>query len=154
MMPMFFPVPTYVSSIDSSRGICLKDLCEKAGVRCRASGQWVDRRIHVASVEEGAAPAIEAEPGSAGAVRITTPAGITQTQSLQYALAAMAYSLFDLVARESIKGVAWARPDLPVGRKRNGRAKSNAARQRKFQAKRREISQHQAPRNPSKPHCA
>ena len=140
MMPMFFPVQTYVPSITAGQGMRLQELCEKLGVQCRASGHWIERRIHVTHAEQGVDPAIEAEPGSTGAVHITTPAGASQTQSLQYALAAMAYGLFDLVARESIKGAAWARPTLPAGRKRSGTAKSNAARQRKFQAKRREAA--------------
>ncbi|MHB1201325.1 MAG: hypothetical protein ACYCZ6_17600 [Polaromonas sp.] len=81
------------------------------------------------------APFIIAEPGSQGAVQINTPPNLNKQEAARYALAAMAYAMFDLVARESVRGQKWARPTMPSGRKRSGTAKSNSMRQRAHKAK-------------------
>ena len=107
-------------------------LCDAAGVPCKATGRWIERLVEVVVPTDVLIPRIDAEPGSLGAVRITTPPSLNPLQAARYSLAAMAYGMFDLVARESIRGAAWARPTVPSGRKRSGVAKSNAARQRAF----------------------
>lgn len=104
-------------------------LCSIAGVACRASGPWLQRMI---AIERGSGYAISAEPGGFGGVHLHVPAGLTPTQAAQYGLAMLAYGLMDPVARESIRGQAWAKPSVPRGRPRTGTALSARERQRAF----------------------
>lgn len=135
---MFFPPARYVASIDRMGAISLAELCAITGVECKATGSWVNRSVAVVVSAGGVPPGIEAEPGSCGAVRVTTPAGLSELQAARYSLAAMAYGLFDLVARQSVRGAPWVRPGLPKGRRPRGTAKSNMQRQREFQARKRQ----------------
>ena len=134
-MLMFFPCPRYTPHLHCRRTVTLSVLCQAAGVSCRATGLWTERPVEVVVAVEGARPSVEAQPGLSGAVRVTTPVGLNEREAARYALAALAYALFDLVARQSIRGAAWARPTLPKGRARSGQAKSNAVRQRAFRAR-------------------
>jgi len=144
-MPLFFPIPTRVRSVAESTHagttLSLYDLCEQAQVPCKATGTWTMRNVTVHTPEKsGVAPSIVCEPGSQGSVVITTPANLNPKDASRYALAAMAYGLFDFVARESVRGCSWARPTLPAGRKRSGTAKSNSVRQREFQARKAKLA--------------
>jgi len=129
--PLFFPPARLVERIDTRNAIALRDLLSAAGLRCRASGRWTQRMI----VIEPGGPFIEREPGDWGAVRIGVPDGLTARGRTRYAVAAMAYGLMDLVARESVRGAEWARPAAPRGRPRTGCAMSNAQRQRAWRAR-------------------
>jgi hypothetical protein len=81
-------------------------------------------------------PFIEAEPGDYGKVRVGAPEKLDGQSMARYAIGAMAYALMDGVARESIRGAAWARADRrgrPV--RVAGSPKSNKERQRTFRAR-------------------
>lgn len=130
-VPLFFPIPVFVASLDLASASTIADLCDQAGVRCAASGAWTQRRIQL---RQGDTFAIEAEPGYVGAVRLTLPPGHPHPARL--ALAALAYGLFDGVARASIAGQSWARPALPRGRRRTGVALPNSERQRRWRERR------------------
>gem|GEM_PF-2808169 len=62
------------------------------------------------------------------------PAGSPRARA-RLALGALAYSIMDLVARESIRGAAWAAAAPPRGRASSGTALTNAERQRRYRAK-------------------
>ena len=128
--PIFFPPPHYEIAPGRARTKLyrLHALCAAAGVPCRASGDWIRRRVFVRT---GGEYDICVQPGYCGDVVVTVPAGEEKPAARQ-ALAVLAYGLFDGVARESIRGAPWARPAAPPGRPRSGRAKTTAERQRAF----------------------
>lgn len=130
--PLFFPPPVYVAHLDAKGAVALSDLCRHAGVACKASGAWTERPV---CVYGGSGYRIEAEPGGYGVVRIQVPAQLGEVERARHALAAMAYSLMDGVAREVVRGAAWAKPAKPVGRPRGGQALSGQARQRRYRAR-------------------
>lgn len=105
----------------------VRDLCERAGVACKASGAWCDRQV---AVEVGEKPSVDVCPGYLGSVRVTVPKRLSERDGARWALGALAYCIFDGVARASIAGTSWSRPARPVGRPRLACAKSNAERQR------------------------
>jgi hypothetical protein len=128
--PLFLPIPIFRQRIESDvPRITLKQLCSDAGVDCRASGAWIDRAIYLSSND--ASLSVIAEPGSIGSVLINAP-GTDPLQRARLALAIMAYSLHDLVARQSILGASWAKPSHLRGRAKSSRAMSNAERQQKY----------------------
>lgn len=85
-------------------------------------------------VRAGQHPAIDAMPGSTGTVCVTTPIREPEERA-RYVLGALAYGLHDLVARESVRGVAWAKPAPPKGRPKALLALNNAERQRRYRAR-------------------
>ena len=109
--------------------IQLRELCRRAGVPCKASGRWAERPV---AVDYGNEIALVAQPGEGGIVRVCVPALLSPTEAARCALAALAYGLMDLVARESIRGAAWADPAAPRGRPVSGTAQSNRERQRAY----------------------
>lgn len=127
--PLFYPPPRYRAALPlpAAGTLSVRELCALAGVRCRASGGWTERRIQVVRAD---GYAIEAEPGGWGAVRIAVPRRLKPIEAHRHALAALAFGLMDLVARESIRGQPWARPAPPRGRPATGIARTNAERQR------------------------
>jgi hypothetical protein len=132
--PLFFSPPRLVERVDARAARSLRELLAVAGAPCRASGRWTERRVRIVP---GAAGVIEKEPGDWSPVRIGVPAGLSARDAARYAVAAMAYGLMDLVARESIRGQPWARPAPPRGRPATGTAMSNRERQRTYRARRR-----------------
>jgi hypothetical protein len=130
--PLFYPQPQYLPVLLFEQAITIRELCEQAGVPCRASGAWTERKVEI---REGSF-AIHAEPGDWGGVRIFLPPG-TQRKRARCALSVLAYALHDLVAKQSIVGAQWAGPEIPRGRQRSGQAKSNAERQKSFRARHR-----------------
>jgi len=130
-MQFFIPPPTYQQAVALNEPLTIEQLCERAQVRCRASGAWTLRMLEVVS---GPTLRIVAEPGPWGNVRIEIP---PQDAPNKYSLAlnALAYGLHDLVARESIKGTAAGAVTPPRGRPRRGSPKSNRQRQRDFRRK-------------------
>ena len=128
--PIFYPPPRYELAPGRARAKIyrLHELCAAAGVTCRASGDWIRRRVFV---RMGGEYDICAQPGYRGDVVVTVPAGKEKPAARQ-ALAALAYGLFDGVAREGIRGAPWAHPTAPPGRPRSGQAKTTAERQRAF----------------------
>ena len=107
-LPIFFPVPVYVPQI-RGRTQTIEELCRKAGVECRAIGNWISRPVVIRA--SGESLRILAEPGDWGAVEITVPASVkTERAQARLALGALAYStLFDGVARASVAGQKWSR---------------------------------------------
>jgi hypothetical protein len=132
-IPLFFPAVRYVPRLAlSPRATTLRALCESAGVACKASGAWTERIVDVVAAQ---ALEIAAEPGDGAPVRISVPPG-NRRHRARLALAAMAYGLHDLVARQSIRGESWTRIALPRGRIPSGAALSTRERQRRFRARR------------------
>jgi hypothetical protein len=131
-MPLFFPPAKIKRRVDRRGAVPLRDLISQSGATCRASGAWVKRLVSV--VRDGVF--IEKEPGDWTPVRIGVPAGLSDRDAARFAVAAMAYGVMDLVARESIRGEPWASPSMPAGRPRSGTAKSASARQRAYRARR------------------
>lgn len=108
--------------------MALRDLCERAKVVCRASGDWTLRPVRIS---RGERLLVVREPGGWGAVEITLPnIDPKSVKAAQMALEVMAYGEMDLVARESIKGAAWAKPVTRRGRPKSGMALSAWERQR------------------------
>ena len=124
-IPLFFPIPLLVSTIDVQDALPLHVWIDRAGVPCRASGRWIDRPVVAAPNTQ-----TQREPGDWGAVRVGVPQGLSSQDEARYVVVVMAFSVMDLVARESIRGAAWARPSPPPGRAPTGLAKSNRERQR------------------------
>jgi hypothetical protein len=134
-IPLFFPPVRYVPRLRiSARATTLRALCKSAGVSCKASGAWTDR---VVDLVEDDAVRIVAEPGEWSTVQISIPA-TDHRDAARLALAAMAYALHDLVAKQSIKGERWTRVSVPRGRIASGTALSATQRQRRFRARLRE----------------
>ena len=115
-LPVAFPAPRYVKSIDIADAVELHELCTRAGVTCQGVGAWTARPV---VLRRGDGLSIEAMPGYASPVAITVPASVPEGQEVaRLALGALAYSaLFDQVARASIRGAEWSRAvpaeDLP-----------------------------------------
>lgn len=78
---------------------------------------------------------IQKEPGNYGKVKIIASFPRDKRKKARLALYILAYGLFDLVARESIRGSPWAKINPPAGRPRIAKAMSNAERQRRFRQK-------------------
>lgn len=129
--PLFFPTPRIVKDVDVTLAITLREVLARAGIPCRASGRWTERLVVIDPAFDG----IEREAGDWGAVRIGAPAELGQRDQARHAIAALAYGLMDVVARESIRGQAWARPSRPRGRPASGAALSAAKRQRRHRAR-------------------
>ena len=128
-IPLFFPPVRYVPRLTlSPRATTLRALCESAGVICKASGAWTER---VVDVIEAGALGITAQPGDEAPVQISVPKG-GRRERARLALAAMAYGLHDLVAKQSIRGEPWTCIALPRGRIPSGAALSSRERQRRF----------------------
>jgi hypothetical protein len=131
--PAFYPPARILVSIDRTGEIPLRKLIERAGLSCRASGSWAERGIVLMPGRDD----ILREPGSAGRVAIGVPAAASPRAQARHAVAALAYGVMDVVARESIRGAAWARVKTPPGRPRRGLAKSTAQRQREYRSRQR-----------------
>lgn len=109
MLPVFFPIPRYTSTPARQDTIPLHELCKLAGVSCRASGKWIERPICLQKDTTGGIGQIFCEPGNTGTVTLFVPSNYAETEQdmARWGLGAMAYSVFDLVARESIKNALW-----------------------------------------------
>lgn len=132
-IPLFFPSVRYVPRLAlSPYATTLRALCGAAGVACKASGAWTER---IVDVIEADTLRIVAEPGDEAPVQICVPQSEGRKRA-RLALAAMAYRLHDLVAKQSIRGEPWTRIAPPRGRIRSGTALSTRERQRRFRANR------------------
>lgn len=134
-LPLFFPPVRYVKTIDRKNAIPLDSLCDLARTRCEAFGSWTQRLI-VMHDAEGREPWLLAEPGDWGAVEIGVPSLGSTVAKARWALGALAFVLFDGVARATLQGKEWARIERPRGRpSHGGRALTNAERQHRFRSK-------------------
>jgi len=125
---LFFPHVTYVKALARRNSLTLAELCNRAGIKCRASGKWTEREVEIVRSDD---TAVTAEPGDWGRVRIEMRLRDARQQA-RFALLVMAYGLHDLVAKQSVRGQEWARLKAPRGRPRQGRALTNKERQRRF----------------------
>lgn len=129
-LPAFFPNVQYKARLSNEGAIPLIDLCKMAGVECLATGAWTKKPI---VLTKGDAAEILSEPGDWGVVQITTPNSLSQRDQARWALGALAYVLFNGVARASIAGLPWTKIREPRGRKpSNCRALSSSERQNKY----------------------
>ena len=135
-LPLFFPHVRYMPAVEQAGRLPLAQVCEAAAVRCEAIGRCTQRPLRI--VAGGEKGWILAEPGSWGAVEIGVPQSdwATEKRRARWALGAMAYVLFDGVARASIAKHPWARIAVPRGRApSDGLALSNAERQKRYRAR-------------------
>lgn len=137
-LPVFFPPVRFQRAIVES-GIPLSALCQLAGLHCKAIGRWVNREIVVRQANASAEESIVCEPGDWQKVLIATPIGVANDQArARWALGALAFAIFDGVARASIAGQPWARAAMPRGPSTPKRvAMSNAQRQRRWRQRER-----------------
>lgn len=142
MVPLFYPPVRYTPRLERQDGVSLRELCERAGIACRASGEWIERKVSWEPVSEDAPMTITAEPGHTGAVHVRLPTrqpqSITPKAVARQLLLAMAYGVFDGVARESVRGIEWSRRLTPRGRPRSVRPQSGAERQRTWRERQRQ----------------
>lgn len=138
-IPLFLPIPVYAQITPTSTALTVRALCARAGVACQASGSWTNRPVEVI-VRPGAPSTVTVAPGDWGVVRITQPESDRQ-KAAQFALAIMAYSVHDVVCRQSIAGQPWAKIALPRGRIKKNKAMTNAERQQQFRARQRQLAQ-------------
>lgn len=112
-LPFFMPIVRYVKSLpepgETGEKITLAHLCRLAGVACRASGAWTQREITLIESDQ---VCVMAKPHQ-GPVAIFLP---MNEDRYRIALAVMAYSVHDLVARKSIRHAPWRRDlwELPA----------------------------------------
>lgn len=132
-LPLFFPTVKFVKTLDRANAVTLESLCVQAGTACKALGRWTQRQVIVQEAKDST-PWIFAEPGDWNAVEIGVPAlKGGDVARARWALGAMAFALFDGVARASIAGEPWARIERPRGRQPGPRRPlSNAERAQRF----------------------
>lgn len=134
----FIPPTIIVSSLNLDNSLDIEELCSLAGVPCRATGTWTKRKIEIKLADE---LKIFSEPGDWGKVLIylKKKKQFKTIEKARAALCILAYSLHDLVAKESIKQAPWSRLIPPKGRKKSLRALSNKERQRLFRKRNRTV---------------
>ena len=134
-LPAYWPTPKYVPFVPDEGAIPLHELCERAGVPCRASGEWTRRPVVIARAnDEDGNIVVDVHRGTVQ-VGVPTRWDGTDILAARYALGALAYGLFDLVARESITGQPWARIKRPPGPRRSGTASTSRERQRRYRVR-------------------
>jgi hypothetical protein len=132
-VPLFFPPPQILEHVSSAGARTLRSLLAEAGAPCRASGPFTERPIRVIAGEPGL---LQKEPGDWTVVVVGVPSGLSERDAARHAAAVLAYGLMDVVARESLRGLPWAKPAPPRGRPRRGEAVSNRERQRAHRQRR------------------
>lgn len=131
-IPLFYPAANFVPTLALTAPVSIEQLCNQAGIKCKASGAWTGRQIELAP---GAELKITAEPGDWGKVKLEIPPSEPQHEAL-LALAVLAYGLHDLVAKQSLSGNTRVALAPPRGRPKKARALSTSERQRRFREKR------------------
>ena len=121
--------------VDNSRDaqeekITYQDLCRRAGVRCRISGEDLRRTIVLA--RQGESVRIVGNPDT---LRVVANESNAEKQALR-ALEVLAYGFHDYAAREAVCGRGYFRPLPPPGRPRSGRALTSAERVRNHRNRR------------------
>lgn len=131
-LPEYWPKPQYISLLPHGETITLRELCQRAQVACKATGRWTLRPVTVTcgATNQGA---VLVNPNTTGVyIEVPEQWGGSPIKEARYALGVMAYGIFDLVAKESIKGTDWSKIAPLKGPKKSGLAMSNRERQRKF----------------------
>ncbi len=133
--PAFWPTPQYLPFVPSDGAIPIHELCERAGLPCKASGEWAKCLIIVVRCNDDDGHVVV--DVTKGLIRVEVPKrwGGTDALDARYALGALAYSLFNLVARESIKGQEWAKIARSPGPRRSGAALTSRERQQRYRAR-------------------
>src|SRR5256885_4721916 len=124
-LPVFFPAAEVAAKLPPGQRLTLGQLCELAGVPCRVTGPPAQRRLRLAE-----SPALLAvrQPGPLSEVWLGVPPGPSRSRARK-ALGLLAYGAFDYGARETLRGLAIARPGPGPGRPASGSAMSAAERQ-------------------------
>lgn len=127
-LPVFFPTADVATALPPGKRFTLSELCKLAGVECRVTGAPAQRRLRV-----GESPVLRAVriPGPLSEVWLGVPPGNPRSRALK-ALGLLAYGAFDYGARETLRGLAIARPSPGPGRPSSGSALSAAERQRRY----------------------
>ncbi len=131
-LPVFFPPSEYASVLPRGQRMTLRDLCARAGVRCRVTGPPAQRPLRLA--RSGHLRAL-CTPGPLSEVWLAVPAGNARSRAL-LALGLLAYGVFDYGARESLRGLDVSRPSPGPGRPSTGTALSSTERQRRYRQRR------------------
>jgi len=118
----FWPAPRYVEHIDLDGARTIEALCDEAGIACRVFGEWTQRLVTTRIAERPDDDAITVGVLDDNAAEIVVPPRSTRDACTiaRYALCALAYALFDLVARESVRDEPWTQMEIPE----DGRAAS------------------------------
>lgn len=126
-LPVFFSAAEVSAALPRGAQMTVRDLCKRAGIACRVTGAPASRPVRL-----GKAPVLRAVrlPGPMAGVWIGVPSGPSRTRAWK-ALGLLAYGVFDYCARESLRGIAVAKPSPGPGRPRTGFAMSVAERQRR-----------------------
>ena len=101
-LPLFFPTIKYVKRLDRSSAMPLEALCALAGVPCHALGRWTQRPVILCDAAPDGEPWIRAEPGDWNAVEVGLPLLPNNVARARWALGALAFAVFDGVARASV----------------------------------------------------
>lgn len=134
-LPLFFPPVRYVKCIDASHAVSIELLCQMADTRCEAFGPWTQRPV-VLRDAMNTSPSMEAEPGDWGTVQICAPYPKEKIRQARWALGALAFVLFDGVARATVAGKTWAKIERLRGRSKDARRPRNIAeRQERFRSR-------------------
>ena len=129
MLPAILPKVKIVKQARlEGRVLTVHSLCDMAKIECRVTGPSTERKVFLKVGDH-----IEAtrEPGPMGVVTLTLPPGDDKSRSC-LALGILAYSVFDYVARESMRGRPEAKSALPLGRPRKVHPATGAERQRRW----------------------
>ena len=130
---LWYPIPRYRSKLEEvGLKTTVSGLCEANGIPCKMEGPGAKRAVFIVKSDT---PFIDCTPHQQE-VCIGTRHAVKTKAAKKYALAAMAYAVFDLAARESVRGLKDFYEIKLIGRPRTGRVLSNAERQRKFRQKR------------------
>jgi hypothetical protein len=128
-LPVFLPVAEVASRLPSGRRLTLRQLCRLAEVDCRVSGPPATRPLRLA--HSRALRAVR-RPGPFGEVWLGVPRNRKPKARALLALGLLAYGVFDYGARESLRGLAVAKPSPGPGRPISGSGQSPAERQRRY----------------------
>lgn len=134
--PLFYPTIEFAASLpEQGHSLSIQQLCEENQIPCKFTGFSAQRKIHLKRSKRFLTVC---EPFQ-GSVLIETPWSPFSKKAKRYALAVMAYSVFDLVARESVRYLDLNRI-AKRGRPLKGRTKTNAERQRAFRQRQSQTS--------------
>lgn len=132
MLPAFMPSVQIVPKIARQHPCTVRALCQEAGIECRVTGPSTERKIYLHADNLD----VIREPGATGSVAIGLPEKLWNASDKKpravLALGILAYTVFDYVARESMRGRPEAQMALPAGRPRKAHPLSGAERQQRW----------------------
>ena len=136
MIPVNLPPTSVVAIAPDGESHTVESLCREAGIACRVTGPSTQRRVNL---RYGRIITACREPGASGTVTLELPERVPHKRAL-LALGVLAYSVFDYVARESMRGLPESRPSTPRGRPRKPLPVPGAERQRAWRERRSKIA--------------